>query len=139
VVRREEGLAGCAERADGAKVELAELVTTVVFLVGRRIGHWRGSAVDGRRAHSHGWCAPVDVGVRGTATRVVCAYGECLVLGVVLRLEVFMECHCASGANHARGDAAGFVAEDEAGDDVEEADDDGEDARGYEEPPEGHG
>jgi hypothetical protein len=43
----------------------------------------------------------------------------------------------AFGADLARGDVAGFVAEDKTRDDVEEADNDGEDARGEKQPPEG--
>lgn len=50
-----------------------------------------------------------------------------------------MKRHGAAGTDHAGGDFAGFIAEDEAGDYVEEANDEGEDARGDEETPEGHG
>jgi hypothetical protein len=69
---------------------------------------------------------------------VLCADGESLVLGVVLGLclEVFVKCHCTSRAHHTCGDAAGLVAEDEACDDIEEANNNGEDTGGDEQTPE---
>lgn len=80
----------------------------------------------------------MDVGARGSASSVVGTDGEGLVFWVVLRLglEILVECHGSSGAYHASSDLTRLVAEDEAGDDVEEANDNGQDTRSDEQAPE---
>jgi hypothetical protein len=58
---------------------------------------------------------------------VVGADSEGLVFGVVLRLglDVLVKRHGSSRAYHASSDPSGLIAEDETGDDVEEANDNG--------------
>lgn len=123
VVGGEEGLARVAEGAEGAEVELREAVW--VFFCGR--GDLWGAAVDGWGACAHGGWAVVEVAARRGAACVVGGYGEGFVLGVVLglRLGILVQCHGSSRADHAGGDSARLVTEDEARDDVEEPDDNG--------------
>ena len=87
-------MAGVAEGAEGAEVELREAVW--VFLGGG--GDLRGAAVDGWGACAHGGWAVIEVAARGGAACVVRGYGEGFVLGVVLglRLGVLVEGHGAS-------------------------------------------
>lgn len=50
MVGRKEGLAGCAEGAEGVEVELGEVVGVGVF----GLGLWGRAAVHGGSGHAHG-------------------------------------------------------------------------------------
>lgn len=69
---------------------------------------------------------------------MVGADSEGLVFGVVLRLglDVLVKRHGSSRAYHASSDPSGLIAEDETGDDVEEANDNGQDTRSNKQAPE---
>lgn len=108
MIRWEERLAGCSERAERREVELREAVRRVV-----RRGELGRSAVDRGSAHVCGRRAAADVAARTAGA--VGVDSESFVLGVILRFSVdFGEGHGAAGADAAGGDVAGFVAEDEA-------------------------
>lgn len=131
MVRREDGSASVLEGVERIEVELGEAAR-------RGVARLRGAHVDAGSGDAHrGRATVAGVGAAG----VVSADGEGteFVLGVDLHWNfVFLgEGDGALGADEARGDVAGVVAEDVASDDVEDADDDCEDAGGNEETPEG--
>ena len=118
VVGWQDGGACVLEGVQRVEVELREAVG---FLGGgeARLGR---AHVDGWGAHAHGW-GHVS---RMSAARVVRADGEGLELGVgvVFGGRAFGEGDGTLGADATRRDVAGLVAEDEARDDVEDADND---------------
>ena len=131
MVGREDRGASVLEGVERVEVELGEAAR-------RCVARLRGAHVDAGSGDAHrGRATIAGVGAAG----VVSANGEGteFVLGVDLHWDFvfFGEGDGALGADEARGDVTGVVAEDVAGDDVEDADDDCEDARGNEETPEG--
>lgn len=142
MVAREERLACVAECAEGREIELREAVGVVgrssIGCVGLLVEELGRAAVDWGSAHAH-LGAGVDVAAGRGAPGVVGRDGEGLVLRVVLGFGVdFGEGHGAAGTDAAGGDVAGAVAEDEAGNDVEETNDNAQDTRSDEQAPEWH-